>query len=240
MPLRSVPELPTLSQRSASMAPSACTPATTIDSRNPLPRVAAHTLVALIAQDSPDVVLFPSSYRARDVAGRVQALTGSTVMANAVDLPTIDRARAEILGGTTVVDVDLAGPRPHLVLMRPRSFEPAAVGGTAEVVIVDVVEPAGFVSASVLSRTDPGATGPEPRRREGRGRRGTRLGRPRGLPPARGAGRGDRRYRDRRLASRGRRRVGTLRAADRADGRHREARGVPRPASAGRCSMRSA
>ena len=74
--------------------------------------MAAHTLVALIAQDSPDVVLFPSSYRARDVAGRVQALTGSTVMANAVDLPTIDRARAEILGGTTVVDVDLAGPAP--------------------------------------------------------------------------------------------------------------------------------
>jgi electron transfer flavoprotein alpha subunit len=126
----------------------------------PTSRVAAHTLVALIARDSPDVVLFPSSYRARDVAGRVQALTGSTVMANAVDLPTIDRARAEILGGTTVVDVDLAGPRPHLVLMRPRSFEPEVVGGTAEVVIVDVVEPAGFVSASVLSRTDAGATGP--------------------------------------------------------------------------------
>lgn len=125
----------------------------------PTSRVAAHTLVALIARDSPDLVLFPSSYRARDVAGRVQALTGSAVMANAVDVPTIDSARAEILGGTTVVEVDLSGPRPHLVLMRPRSFEPAAVGGTAEVVIVDVVEPAGFVSASVLSRTDARATG---------------------------------------------------------------------------------
>ena len=56
-------------------------------------------------------MLFPSSYRARDVAGRLQAITGSTLMANAVDLPSLDRARAEILGGTTIVEVDARGPR---------------------------------------------------------------------------------------------------------------------------------
>lgn len=126
----------------------------------PTSRVAAHTLAALIAAHAPDVMLFPSSYRGRDVAGRLQAITGSTLMANAVDLPSVDRARAEILGGTTIVEVDLAGARPHLVLMRPRSFEPDAVGGTAEVIAVEVVEPEPLVDVRVLERTDATAGGP--------------------------------------------------------------------------------
>ncbi len=126
----------------------------------PTSRVAAHTLAALVVEHSPDLVLFPSSYRGRDVAGRLQAITGSTLMANAVDLPSTDRARAEILGGTAIVDVDLGGPAPRLVLMRPRSFEPSAVGGAAEVVEVDVVEPDGFVSTRVLERTDTVSAGP--------------------------------------------------------------------------------
>jgi len=126
----------------------------------PTSRVAAHTLAALIASHAPDVMLFPSSYRGRDVAGRLQAITGSTLMANAVDLPSVDRARAEILGGTTIVEVDLAGARPHLVLMRPRSFEPDEVGGTAEVIGVEVVEPEPLVDVRVIERTDATASGP--------------------------------------------------------------------------------
>jgi electron transfer flavoprotein alpha subunit len=126
----------------------------------PTSRVAAHTLTALVAEHKPDVVLFPSSYRARDVAGRLQALTGATLMANAVDLPSIDRARAEILGGTTIVEVALDGAHPHLVMMRPRSFEPTPVGGTAEAVDVDVVAPKDLSAARVLERTDVAASGP--------------------------------------------------------------------------------
>jgi electron transfer flavoprotein alpha subunit len=132
------------------------------DERLPEPtsRVAAHTLAALIASHTPDVILFPSSYRGRDVAGRLQAMTGSTLMANAVDLPSVGVARAEILGGTTVVDVELGGPSPHIVLMRPRSFEPDEVGGVAEPVPVDVIEPPGFVAVDVLERTEASAEGP--------------------------------------------------------------------------------
>ena len=126
----------------------------------PSSRVAAHTLAALIAAHGPDLMLFPSSYRARDVAGRLQAITGATLMANAVDVPAPDRARAEVLGGTTVVEVALQGPRPHLVLLRPRSFEPDAVGGTCEVVAVDVVEPPDLAEVRVLERTDAAASGP--------------------------------------------------------------------------------
>ena len=126
----------------------------------PTSRVAAHTLAALVASHAPEVILFPSSYRARDVAGRLQAITGSTLMANAVDLSSTDRARAEILGGTTIIEVALEGPAPHLVMMRPRSFEPTPVGGKAEVVPVDVVEPDDLVDVRVLETTEAAASGP--------------------------------------------------------------------------------
>jgi electron transfer flavoprotein alpha subunit len=126
----------------------------------PTARVAAHTLAGLIRSHAPDAVLFPSSYRARDVAGRLQAITGSSLMANAVDLPSVDRARAEILGGTTVVEVDLTGPRPHLVLVRPRSFESEPVGGAAELVEATVVEPDDLAAVRVLERTGSTGSGP--------------------------------------------------------------------------------
>ena len=126
----------------------------------PTSRVAAHTLAALVAAHTPDVVLFPSSYRARDVAGRLQAITGSTLMANAVDVSSFDRARAEILGGTTIVEVTLEGPAPRLVMMRPRAVEPDTVGGTAEVVAVDVVAPDDLADVRVLETTEAQASGP--------------------------------------------------------------------------------
>ena len=126
----------------------------------PTSRVAAHTLAALVAEHRPDLVLFPSSYRARDVAARLQAVTGATLMANAVDVPALDRARAEVLGGTTIVEVALQGPTPHLVLMRPRSFEPEVVGGSCEVVPVDVVEPPHLAEVRVLERIEAAASGP--------------------------------------------------------------------------------
>jgi electron transfer flavoprotein alpha subunit len=129
-------------------------------SAEPSSRVAAHTLAGLVASHAPDVILFPSSYRGRDVAGRLQALIGSTLMANAIDLPSLDLARAEILGGTTIVDVELGGPPPHLVLMRPRSFEPVEVGGVAGSIPVEIVEPDDFVTVRVLERTEATAEGP--------------------------------------------------------------------------------
>jgi electron transfer flavoprotein alpha subunit len=126
----------------------------------PTGRIAGHTLAALIADGRPDLILFPSSYRARDVAGRLQAITGSTLTANAFDLTAPDRARAEILGGTTIVDVALEGPSPHLVLLRPRSFEPEPVGGTAQAMPVTTVVPDGFVPVEIVEHRDTSAAGP--------------------------------------------------------------------------------
>jgi len=123
-------------------------------------RAAAHTLRALIDAHAPSLILFAGTYDARDVAGRLQALTGSTLMANATDVEGPSRARTEIFGGTKYVDVDLAGPEPRLVLVRSRSFSAEPAGGTATVVPVDAVIPDG-AAATVIERHAEAASGPK-------------------------------------------------------------------------------
>jgi len=123
-------------------------------------RTAAHTLHRLIGQTMPSLILFPGTYEGRDVAGCLQALTGSTLMANATDVQGPGRARTEIFGGTKIIDVDLAGPEPRLVLVRPKSFPAEPSGGTAEIVAVDAVTPPG-PSATVVERHAEAASGPK-------------------------------------------------------------------------------
>jgi electron transfer flavoprotein alpha subunit len=125
-----------------------------------LAQPAAHTLERLIEQHHPSIVLFPTTYDARDVAGRVQVRTGSTLMSNATDLTAADRAQTQIFGGSTVVDVELEGPDPKLVLVRPKSFEPAPVGGIAEAVPVEADVPDELRRARRVERHQEEAAGP--------------------------------------------------------------------------------
>ncbi len=122
-------------------------------------RPAAHVLAALVEEHRPAVVLFATTYDARDVAGRLQARTGSTLMSNATEIPALDRGRTEIFGGTKIVDVALAGPEPTIVLMRPRSIEAEPVGGTAEVVPVAVEIPEELRGVRVQERHAEATTG---------------------------------------------------------------------------------
>jgi electron transfer flavoprotein alpha subunit len=124
-------------------------------------RPAAHVLSALIEEHRPSLVLFPGTYDARDVAGRVQARTGSTLMSNATDVTAVDAARTEIFGGTKIVDVTLEGPEPRLVLVRPRALVAEPSGGTAEVVPVTVVVPETAKGARVVERHEEAASGPK-------------------------------------------------------------------------------
>jgi electron transfer flavoprotein alpha subunit len=102
-----------------------------------LGRAAAQTVGRLIDEHGPDLLLFATSYGARDVAGRLQAARGLSLMSNATDVLAIDRARTEALGGSTIVDVELSGPTPRLVLVRPRSFPAEASPAAGTVVAVD-------------------------------------------------------------------------------------------------------
>jgi electron transfer flavoprotein alpha subunit len=124
---------------------------------------AAETLAALIAEHHPNLILFATSYASRDVAGRLSAKLGSTVMSNASDVTGVDSAQTQIFGGTTIVDVALTGPDPKLVLVRPKSFaaEPAGDSGQATVAAVQPVVPDRAKKVRVLNRHVETASGPQ-------------------------------------------------------------------------------
>ncbi|MGZ5289489.1 MAG: electron transfer flavoprotein subunit alpha/FixB family protein [Actinomycetota bacterium] len=125
------------------------------------PRSQAAAIAALAAVHTPDLILFPASYEGRDVAGRLQAITGTAMMGNATGVLGSDRARTEILGGTLLVDVALEGATPRIVLVKPRSAEAAPSGGEpAQVERVTPDVPAGIRDATVVARHEEAHTGP--------------------------------------------------------------------------------
>jgi electron transfer flavoprotein alpha subunit len=127
-----------------------------------LARPGAIVLCDLIAGGAPDLILFPSTYGARDVAGRLQAMTGSALMAGAVDVLGTDRARTQIAGGSLFVDVALEGPAPHLILVRPKSFAAEPAGdGEPDVRLVDVAWPGDLPVARRVEAHQEAATGPK-------------------------------------------------------------------------------
>jgi electron transfer flavoprotein alpha subunit len=123
-------------------------------------RAAAHVLEHLVRAHAPDLVLFATSYAGRDTAARLQARIGSTLMSNATAVLSPDRARAEILGGSRVVEVELLGPSPALVLLKPRSVEAVAAEVTPEVVEVPAESPTDLRDVRMIERHDQAAGGP--------------------------------------------------------------------------------
>ena len=105
----------------------------------------AATLTALIQSEAPDLILFPSTFTARDVAARLVGRRGAGVIANAVDVAYDgDQLRVTVpYGAETTGIVTVDGPGPHLVQMRPKAFAAEEVGGQAEVRPVTIpVDPA--------------------------------------------------------------------------------------------------
>jgi electron transfer flavoprotein alpha subunit len=126
-----------------------------------LGRPQAFALEQLVNEHAPELILFSTSYDARDVAGRLQAKLGSTLMSNATDIPGAEQAQTQIFGGARLVDVALEGPPPHLVLVRPKSFPAEPSGGDATVVNVDVEIPAALRAAKRVERHEEQASGPK-------------------------------------------------------------------------------
>lgn len=123
---------------------------------------AAETLYQLIQQHSPELILFATNYDSRDIAGRLSAKTGSTLMSNATGLTSTDTAQTSIFGGSLIVDVALEGS-PKLVLVRPKSFgaEPAPAAGEPNVVPVDVQVSDDAKKARRVERHEEAAAGPK-------------------------------------------------------------------------------
>ncbi len=103
------------------------------------------TLAALIEAERPDLILFPSTFAARDVAARLVGRLGVGVIANATDIAYEgDQLRVTVpYGAETVGTVTIDGPGPHLIQLRPKAFAAEEVGGQAEIRPVTVpVDPA--------------------------------------------------------------------------------------------------
>ena len=125
-----------------------------------LSQPAAHALHALVTEHRPDLVLFPTTYDARDVAGRLQARTGGTLVANATGLPEVDRVETRVAGGEKVVETAIEGPSPRIVLVRPKSFAAEPDGGRATVVPVAADVPEDLRRARRVERHEAAAAGP--------------------------------------------------------------------------------
>ncbi len=120
---------------------------------------AAYALWKLAEQNQPDMIVFGMDYDSRDIAARLAASNGSTVMGNATDILGADKAQTQIFGGTKIVDVALSGPNPKLVITRPKSFEASAVGGSAETEQVSVEIPDNEKKAKRVERHEEEAAG---------------------------------------------------------------------------------
>jgi electron transfer flavoprotein alpha subunit len=74
---------------------------------NGLGRPQVHALETLVREHGPEAILFSTSYDARDVAGRLQARLGCTLLGNATDVAGPGSAQTQIFGGSRIVDVAL-------------------------------------------------------------------------------------------------------------------------------------
>ena len=91
----------------------------------------AAALAERVAEATPELILFGQAYDDRDVAGRLAARLGATVISNAIDVALTDGSATtthEIFGGTQLAKAGFASGPPYLVIIRPKSF-PAEPGG---------------------------------------------------------------------------------------------------------------
>ena len=93
------------------------------------------TMAALLEAESPDLVLFPSMFAARDIQARLVGRLGIGAISNATNV-TYDGDTIVVTapyGAETVGTVTLDNDGPHIVQIRPKAFAVEPVGGSAEV-----------------------------------------------------------------------------------------------------------
>lgn len=126
---------------------------------------AAAAMAELAGSESPDLILFGLLPTDRDVAGRLAGRLGVPVLSNAVDIVIeggSTKVVNEILGGATLIETAFTGSGPHLVVVRPKSFnaEPTD-GGDPSVVAVTAPDTGHSGSATVVERHAEVSEGPQ-------------------------------------------------------------------------------
>ena len=114
---------------------------------------------------APEAFMLGSTYDGRDVAARLSVKLDASVLSNVVDLRLGgDRLVGvePVFGGTLNVTSRFTGDGPDIWLVRPKSFEPSAVGGPpAEVADLPVPELGAAGGAVVLDRFAEESEGPK-------------------------------------------------------------------------------
>jgi electron transfer flavoprotein alpha subunit len=124
----------------------------------------ADAMAALVATHAPDLILFPTTYTSRDVAGRLAAKLDVPVISNGLDVSADGEVVVEssIFGASQMVSTRFEGRRPAIALIRPKSFAAEPSGG-GDPRIVPVEEPVAeqHRSARVVERVADVASGPK-------------------------------------------------------------------------------
>jgi electron transfer flavoprotein alpha subunit len=129
------------------------------------PAVAAAMAAQIEGGNTPDLVMFGTTYDGRDVAGRLSVKLDRPVVTNNTDI-TVDGdavvTEEPIFGGSKLVRTKFTKGTPCLALIRPKSFAAEESGGGApEVVNVDVPDTGATGAARVVQRHIEEASGPK-------------------------------------------------------------------------------
>jgi electron transfer flavoprotein alpha subunit len=115
---------------------------------------AADALAALFKEQAPDLILFGFTADSREVAGRLAARLDVGLISNAGNVLATGGAfvaKVPYFGGAKLASMK-ANKKPAIVLVRPKSFEAAEVGGSAEVKELTISIAAGSKRAHITER----------------------------------------------------------------------------------------
>ncbi len=127
--------------------------------------VAAAVAELVRAGNGPDVVLVPTTYDGRDVAGRLSAMLDVGVITNVVGLSAENDdvvSEHAIFGGAKVAKAHFTGKRPWIFVVRAKSFtaEPSG-GGAPQVVPAPAPETGRSNAARIVARHVEEQSGPK-------------------------------------------------------------------------------
>ena len=138
---------------------------TTGDLDNGLPGPAlASAVAAKASEESPQAILFGTTYGGRDVAGRLSVKMDAPVITNIVDLLDDDGLTGvePVFGGTTNVMTRFTGETAGIFLIRPKSFTAEEAGGSpATVETLSIPDLGTTGSAKITNRFVEESDGPK-------------------------------------------------------------------------------
>lgn len=103
---------------------------------------------------APDLILFPMTYGARDVAGRLSVKLDRTVLTNNIDIAASGddvTVTTAIFGGNTLVTTKFTAGGPYLAMFRPKSFAAEEGGAAAGAVAAAPVPELGATGAATVT-----------------------------------------------------------------------------------------